>query len=360
MHPTINGVRWCFETMDKTRRRRGAAMDKAGLGPALTPSSVILERPGMRLLKYDPLGRLSDGSAPVALIIPAPIKRHYIWDLLPKRSAVQRLLQHGMAVYLVEWTDPEGEAAQLSLDDYGHKLIDACVDAIGSDVFLFSHSLGGVFATIYAALKPSRVRGLTAIESPLHFGPSAGSFVPMLAFGPTAKDITRNFDAVPGSVLNVASVSASPTSFGMERVADFIHSMKSPDDMLGHLLVERWTLDEAPMSPRLFEQVVEWLYREDRFMHGKLEIDGRVIGPQDIVVPFLAVLDPRSLIIPPESMIAFQDATRSSEACRLEYHGDTGIGLAHVGALVGRNAHQSLWPAILEWIDKVAAGKLRV
>jgi polyhydroxyalkanoate synthase subunit PhaC len=363
MQSTMNSVRWCFETIDKTRRRRGAAMDKAGLGPALTPSRVILERPGMRLLSYNS----ADGNtkhapgvdAPVALIIPAPIKRHYIWDLLPQRSAVQRLLRHGMAVYLVEWTDPEGEAARHGLDDYGHTLIDTCVDAIGSDVFLFSHSLGGVFATVYAALKPARVRGLTVIESPLHFGPSAGSFVPMLAFGPTAKDITRNFDAVPGSVLNVASVSASPTSFGMERVADFIHSMKSPDDMLGHLLVERWTLDEAPMSPRLFEQVLEWLYREDRFMQGKLEIGGRAIGPRDVVVPFLAVLDPRSLIIPPESMIAFQDAAGSSEICRLEYHGDVGIGLAHVGALVGPNAHRVLWPAMLQWVDKVVGEEVR-
>jgi polyhydroxyalkanoate synthase subunit PhaC len=352
MLPHMNGIRWCFETMDRTRRQRGAAMDKAGLGPALTPSRVILELPGMRLRSYG----IPAGDAPVALIVPAPIKRHYIWDLSPQRSAVQRLMRHGMVVYLIEWTDPEGDAAQLGLEDYGLRLIDACVDAIGADVFLLSHSLGGVFATIYAALKPSRVRGLSTIESPLRFGPSSGSFVPLLAFGPHAKDITRNFGTVPGSVLNVASVSASPSSFGAERLVDFIHSMKSPDDMMGHMLVERWTLDEAPMSSRLFEEVVELLYRGDRLMKGTLNIGGRQIGPQDIVVPFLTVHDPRSLIIPPESILAFQDATRSSATCRLAYQGDTGIALAHVGALVGSNAHRVLWPEILHWMDKVAAG----
>jgi hypothetical protein len=33
----------------------------------------------------------------------------------------------------------------------------------------------------------------------------------------------------------------------------------------------------------------------------------------------------------------------------LSYSGELGVGLQHVGSLVGRRAHQQLWPAILAW-----------
>ncbi|NEX59686.1 alpha/beta fold hydrolase [Noviherbaspirillum galbum] len=348
----FSSVRWCFEAMDQARRRRGIAMERAGLGPAQTPGTVVLEQPGARLHRF--AAAKSASGAPAALIVPAPIKRHYIWDLSPGRSVVQRLMQHGMQVYLVEWTDPPS-GPLLGLDDYGFRLLDACVQAIGGKVALFGHSLGGIFAAIYAAMRPDKVRALVTVESPLHFGTSSGSFQPLLAFGPQARQVTRSHATVPGSVLNLASMSASPTSFGAERIADFFNSLRSPDDMLGHLLVERWTLDEAPMSSRLFEEVVELLYRQDRLMLGQLDIQGKTIGPASIVSPFLTVIDPRSLIIPPESVTVFQDAASSRDKHRLAYDGDTGIGLAHVGALVGSNAHRLLWPAILGWLDSIPA-----
>jgi polyhydroxyalkanoate synthase len=40
-------------------------------------------------------------------LVAAPIKRAYIWDLLPQTSIVRLLADAGFAVYLLEWLDPE-------------------------------------------------------------------------------------------------------------------------------------------------------------------------------------------------------------------------------------------------------------
>jgi poly(3-hydroxyalkanoate) synthetase len=40
--------------------------------------------------------------APPVLIVPAPIKRPYIFDFLPPVSVVRRLLEKGFAVYLID------------------------------------------------------------------------------------------------------------------------------------------------------------------------------------------------------------------------------------------------------------------
>jgi polyhydroxyalkanoate synthase len=354
MYP-MSGIKWWFETMDDARRQRGAAMDKAGLGPKETPHRIVLERPGFRLRFYG-----GKSGRPVALIVPAPIKRHYIWDLSPRRSVVRHALDEDFRVFLVEWTEPIGEAAGYGLEEYAGCLLDACIEAIqdtaGTDrLILLGHSLGGVLATLYAARRPQHVASLVNVEAPLHFGKASGSFLPLVAFGPRAQKVAQLFDTIPGSLLSFASVSASPASFTVERYADLVRSMGSDDALRSHFLVQRWTLDESPMSRRLFEDVVEQLYRLDRFMRGTLVMEGKQFGPQDVQAPFLAVCDPRSLVVPPESIVDFLREAGSGIKRVMCYEGDTGVALAHVGALVGDNAHRRLWPHIFDWMRSPAA-----
>jgi len=39
----------------------------------------------------------------------------------------------------------------------------------------------------------------------------------------------------------------------------------------------------------------------------------------------------------------------------LQYHGDIGVNLQHVGVLAGRNAHATLWPTIFDWLGAPAS-----
>ncbi|HEY0845259.1 MAG TPA: alpha/beta fold hydrolase [Noviherbaspirillum sp.] len=359
MHPMSSGLRWWFETLDEVRKRRGMAMDRMGFGPVETPSRIVLSTAGMRLRYY---GGAADGD--IALIVPAPIKRHYIWDLAPECSVVQRVLEAGMQVYLIEWADPtetEVAEADFGLEQYADALIARCDEAIrrrhgAGKLFVLSHSLGGVLASIYAALHPDRVDGLVLIEAPLHFSRASGSFTPLVAFGPPAGSVARLFGRVPGSVLSMTSVIASPSTFHFERRADFMASLGSAARTRTHLQVERWTLDEAPMPGRLFEDVVEQLYREDRFMQGTLTIGTRRVGPEHLVSPLLAVYDPHSRVIPPESILPFVERAASRSKKLLRYEGDTGIALTHVGALMGESAQHRLWPDILAWLTGMENG----
>jgi len=329
-------------------------MDQLGYGPTESPYQTALSVPGVRLRFYG--GNPASNS--IALIVPAPIKRHYIWDLAPECSVVQHALREDMQVYLAEWTEPAD--SRNGLEHYSNTLLDHCVKAIRTThregrLFLLSHSLGGVFATIHAALYPDEVAGLVLLETPLHFDEASGSFGPLVAHSPRADKLTEVFDQVPGSVLSIASTIASPATFQVERYADFVASLGSSRTLRSHLLVERWTLDEAPMAARLFEQVVEDLYRNDSLMRGTLDIAGRKLGPNSLAAPLLSVYDAHSVVIPPPSVIAFHDAAASRDKRLIPYSGDTGVALAHVGALMGENAHRLLWPAIIEWMTAAGA-----
>ncbi len=66
---------------------------------------------------------------------------------------------------------------------------------------------------------------------------------------------------------------------------DWVNSLGDPEALRTHLLVERWSLDEVSLPRRFFEDVVEVLYREDRFMRGELRLKGQRAAPDAVDVP---------------------------------------------------------------------------
>jgi polyhydroxyalkanoate synthase subunit PhaC len=297
------------------------------------------------LLAYQP----ASAARAALLLIPAPIKRPYIWDIAPGASAVERLLTTGLPVYLLAWRRPEPADQSLGLETYAERAILDALDAIqaetGADAaFLAGHSLGGTLAAIFAALHPNRVCGLVELEGPIAF--IGGRLEAAAASGPPPQAITGALGNVPGTFLDLASVGADPHTFVREPLGDAMRSGWSPL----HWRVRRWTLDEAPMARRLFEEVYEALYRENRFAERRLEIGARLADPRAIEAPILAVLDRRSRIVPPASMEAYRTCTSAKRVEILEYAGDVGVVMQHVGVLVGRNAHERLWPRIVDWL----------
>jgi len=339
--------------MDRLRRLMGERLDTAGLGPLETPFDCVYGEPGMSLRRYNSQYR---SSGPVVLIVPAPIKAAYIWDAMPSLSVVQRCLKGDCRVYLVEWTRPDSGGPDLGLDDYTNRLLVKCLNAIQAEtgnqsVFLAGHSLGGTFAAICAALHPQQVAGLLLLSTPLHFSPHVGPLDRLVAASSHAHVLTALMKTVPGSLLTLLSSSSAPESFSQFRWMDWLNSVPDPEALRSHLLVVRWTLDETPLTKRLIEEVVETLYRRNCFMSGNLKIDGRKATPDQVVAPLSSVVDRKCNVVPPDAVLPFHHAARSTDKQLLWYEGDIGIALRHVGALVGRNAHQTLWPQIIQWMQ---------
>jgi polyhydroxyalkanoate synthase subunit PhaC len=258
-------------------------------------------------------------------------------------------------VYLIGWQAPAPDEEGLGLAEYADRAILECIEAIGAEVgrskiFLAGHSLGGTLAAIFASLHPERVRGLITLEAPIAFG--AGQLEKVLARLPPSATGAVATGNVPGTFLDLGSAYADPLTFNAEPLADWLAASLSPAARRLHWQVRRWSLDETPMARRLFEEVCEALYRENRFAEGRLSVGGRLADPRAIQAPVLAVSDPRSRVVPPASIEAYGTCTASSDVDILEYAGDVGVVLQHVGVLVGANAHRQLWPRILQWLDQ--------
>jgi polyhydroxyalkanoate synthase len=341
---------------DQARMQAVRLLDSLGAAPDPAPSRLVWVGPGLRLLGY----ALPGAAGPPVLLVPAPIKRAYIWDLAPEASVVRACLRQGLHVYLIDWTPPDACEQDFGLAHYADHLLLACIEVIAAEtgqprIAVMGHSLGGTLAAIFAALHPNRVRSLTLLEAPMTFGPGTGILTQLVAASPPAPLWTSSTGPVPGALLSLGGLLASPITFLLEPWLDWLASLPDAHARQTHLRVRRWALDELPMARCLFVEVLEELYRHDRFMRGDLWIAGRHATPQQVEAPLLSVVNPRSRIVPASAVLPFHRAVRCAPGEVLWYQGETGVALQHVGVLIGRTAHQDIWPKILAWIGAVSA-----
>ncbi len=340
-----------FAFIDEARRQAGFWFDAAGLGKDEAPFRVAWQAEGARLRAYG-----GAGAGAAILIVAAPFKGPYIWDLLPQVSVVRRCLDRGLQVYLLEWTRP-GPGDDHGLEDYSHRFIADAASAIHREtgqaqITVAGHSLGGTFAAIFASLHPERVLRLLLVDAPLSFGPEGGPIARMAKAFPDPAAVRRSIGSpIPGSALTLLSLCAVPEEFILQRYRDLAASLPDPQALALHLAIIRWTLDEFPMTGRLFEETLQLLYREDRFARNRLELSGERTGIGRLRGPVLAVLNPHSDVVPPGSAEAGLRAVPELAATMVVYEGDRGAALQHVGPLVGRHAHERLWPKLLSWIE---------
>ncbi len=312
-----------FMIADMMRQAQGNAIGAFGLGPKECPYQTMASGAHWRVRDYG-----GKPASPALLIVAAPIKRPYIWDLAPSVSAIGRLLREGFHVYLLEWMQASDRTQNGGLGEHCDAISEGVAavtrEASGKRPYLAGHSLGGTLAAIFTALEPASIGALVLLGAPLCFEPGAGTFRDALVALLPAD--VPDVDSFPGSLLSCMAAMAAPGTFIWSRLMDAVLSAKDSQALEIHGRVERWSLDEVALPGKLVHHILQWLFRENRFCREKLQVRGRVVGPSRISVPTLAVVNTADEIAPVATMKPCIDAMPIKDACILEYPGEAGVG----------------------------------
>jgi polyhydroxyalkanoate synthase subunit PhaC len=335
-----------FDVSDVIRRAQGDLVGAFGLNPTECPYRTITSRSHWRLRDYG-----GKDQSPSLLIIAAPIKKPYIWDLTPSTSPIHFCLSQGLHVQLLEWVPTSSRAGNYGINEYVLAISEA-VETIttigkGARPCIIGHSLGGTLAAIYGAFQPETIKGLALLGAPLCFEPSKSQFRDAL-ISLLPRKISED-EPFPGSILSHASALASPNTFIWSRLIDAALSVGDPIAMEIHARVERWALDEVPLPGKLMHQIIDWLYRENRFCREKLEVYEKFVGPHGLSTPTLMVINTADQIASFASLVPFTEKMTTKMQI-IQYPGEVGVCLQHLGILVGRQARATIWPDILSWI----------
>ena len=131
---------------------------------------VLWQEGTTRLLDYG-------GKGPPVLVVPYLINRGYILDLLPGRSFMRFLAEHGFRPFLVDWQAPGEAERRFDLGDYVlgrlagalDAVIEACGPADRGRVVVAGYCMGGTLALGLAQNRASDLAGLALLATPWDF-----------------------------------------------------------------------------------------------------------------------------------------------------------------------------------------------
>jgi polyhydroxyalkanoate synthase subunit PhaC len=197
-------------------------------------------------------------------------------------------------------------------------------------------------------VEPRSVKGLVLLGAPLCFEQTSSRFQDTL----TAL-IPREFpeaDVLPGSLLSQLSAVASPNTFVWSRWTDTALSLADPAAAEIHARIERWALDEVAVPSKLIYDIVQWLYRQNGFRRGTLAVLDRTVGPANVSIPTLAIVNAADDVAAVSSVAPFLDKMPTEDTQIIEHPDKIGVGLQHLSMLAGRAAYAGLWPQIIAWL----------
>jgi polyhydroxyalkanoate synthase len=313
-----------------------------------SPYEVVEQLGECRLLRYR-----RDAPAvyrePV-LICYALVNRPYILDLQPGKSVVQRYLEQGFDVYLIDWGVPSYGDRGRTLEQYvggylRHMVAKVLADKRCASLHLLGYCMGGTMSAMFSALFPTLTSTLTLLASPIDFSGRES----LLNVWSDARyfEVDALLDAYgncPAGFLQSAFLFTKPVQNLLEKSLTFYEQMEDPEFLQNFFAVDRWVSDNIPVAGETFRQFVKELYQQNVLVRGELRLGGSRIDLARIDCPLLLLTARNDHLVPSSSTIELRRHVGSRD---IEI---TTIEAGHVGLVVSSKAHRTLWPRATRWL----------
>ena len=347
------------EESQKNMERVQAIVDSFVVNPsdppmALTPREVVWKRGKTRLYRYHSTEREVAYPTPYIIVPWLGISRPYVLDLMPGASMIEFLVNHGHDVYLLDWGEIAEEDKELGFEEGVFKLlpraIDRAMEASGAkEVTLNGLCLGGTLSAAYLGLTPDApVRNFVAIVAPINFD-EGGLFRTWLNDPHFPADlIVERYNGLPANLMSTGFKMLRPT-LEAQALSGLWANVNRPGYVDGYKAMSRWANDFIGMPGRFFSQLSKDLYANNRLFNGEFVLNGRRVDLGRVTQPLLVAAANQDFIVPASAARSLMDVVSSEDKEYVELPG------GHISVFSGRQAHQTLWPKIDEWVSARAS-----
>ena len=333
-----------------TRSLRWPTVTGAALSTrtGVTPHDVVFRAGSLALLRYR---RSTPATQPKPLLLCyALINRPYILDLQPGKSVVQRYLEEGFDVYMIDWGVPTYADRFLTLHDYVSRLLASVIERVlrahgSSSLHLLGYCMGGTMSALYAALEPRKIATLTLLAAPIEF--SGRESLLNVWTHQRYFDVDAFIDAngnCPAWFLQLCFLCTKPIQNLIEKNIAFYEQMDDPRFLTNFFAMERWGNDNIPVAGETFREFVKKLYQQNELVRGQFHLGGRRVELARIECPLLLLTATNDHLVAPASTQAIREHVSSRNVAEMT------IDAGHVGLVVSGKAHKTLWPEATRWL----------
>lgn len=286
------------------------------------------------------------------LIVYALVNRPYMVDLQADRSLVQKLLDLGQDVYVLDWGYPDRSERFQTLEDYLLRYVDGAVDHLRKAhglpaIDLLGICQGGVFSLCYAALRRSKVRNLITMVTPVDFHTADN----MLAHWARGVDVDLFVDTlgnIPADLMNASYLMLKPFRLNLQKYVGLMDILDDKRAIEDFLRMEKWIFDSPDLAGEAFRQFIKQFYQRNGFIKGGIEIGGETVDLGFVDMPVLNIYAEQDHLVPPDASRALKDVVGTADYTELSFKG------GHIGIYVSSRAQREVPTAIHHWLGQRA------
>ncbi|MEO6692336.1 MAG: class III poly(R)-hydroxyalkanoic acid synthase subunit PhaC [Saprospiraceae bacterium] len=311
-----------------------------------TPKDLVWECDKIKLYRYR---RDSPPKTKIPVLVSfAIMNRHDVLDLQADRSLMKKLLDEGLDIYIMDWGYPTMADQYLTMEDYILGYMNDAVDFIRrtnkvKKIHKMGICQGGLFSMIYASIYPEKFQTLTTYVAPFDFHNANCN---MLFKWTKYVDVDTMVDTqriISADILNNAFSMLKP-SMDLAKYFGVMEMAGDKDKLMNFLRMEKWKGDCPDLSGEMYRKYIKDLFRDNKLINGKFELNGVRVDLKKMTVPFLNVYATEDNIIPNESTIAVMDHIGSKDKKLYAFPG------GHIGVFVGAKSQKELAPSVVKWV----------
>ncbi len=315
---------------------------------AQTPYEIVYQEDRVKLKHYR--AKTKGAYKTPLLVVYALINRETMLDLQPGRSVVERFLEQGIDLYMIDWGYPSRKDRFQGFDDHINGYMDNIVDFIRTrnkvkKINLMGICMGGAFCVMYSALYPKKVKNLVTTVTPTYFDTDKG----LLHIWMKHMDVDTMIDAhgnLSADMMNLGFLMLNPARLMIDKYQGFLNHMDKKVFLENFIRMEKWIFDSPDLPGEVFREFVRECYQENKLIRNKLEIGGKRVDLKKITMPVLNIYGKYDHLVPPE---ACERLTRHVGSKDTE---DICLNTGHIGIYVSSKCQEAFAPKIAEWLKE--------
>lgn len=333
---------------DRARRASEVLLEKLETELAQTPYDVVYQEDRVTLKHYAP--RKPETCKTPLLVVYALINRETMLDLQPGRSVVERFLDQGIDLYMIDWGYPKRKDRFLGFDDHINGYMDNIVDFIRQrnqveKVNIMGICMGGTFSLIYSALHPHKVNSLVTTVTPSNFDTDKG-LLHIWMKHMDVESVVDSFGNLSADLMNMGFLLLNPARLMIDKYFGFVEHMDKKEFVENFVRMEKWIFDSPDLPGAVFKKIIKDFYQENRLIENRLEVGGRQVDLRQVSMPVLNIYGKYDHLVPPEACDRLTRAVGSDDT------EDICLNTGHIGIYVSSKCQAEFAPRIAAWLKE--------
>lgn len=336
------------KAQSRARKASEVLLDDLDTELAQTAYEVVYQEDRVKLKHYLPRTEICCQTP--LLVVYALINRETMLDLQPGRSVVERFLNAGIDLYMVDWGYPKRKDQFLGFDDHINGYIENVVNFIRDrhqveKINLMGICMGGTFSVIYAALHPDKIKNLVTTVTPTNFDTNKGLLHVWMKYL-DVDQVVDTFGNLPADVMNLGFLLLNPARLMIDKYVGFMENVDNKQFVENFVRMEKWIFDSPDLPGEVFRQFIRDCYQGNKLIQSKLEVGGRRVDLANLTMPLLNIYGQYDHLVPPEAcdqLVHRVGSTDTEDIC---------LKTGHIGIYVSSKFQEAFAPKIVHWLKE--------